>query len=180
MTSQCIGTSKLINTLVSGRNTRSYHRYDGPIDRYSSQSDFSDGAATTWYFREVCSSQHPIKISRTIQSTFFREKKIWNHANPFTELGDSEYQRASRGWGGPPPRILQLVTNLTKCLTCLMFFFKNGLLCNGFGRFSGWSCCHPAWLLWSFWNSLPISLIARRIFMLFRKWWFWVVKHQQV
>ena len=117
MTSQCIGTSKLINTLVSGRNTRSYHRYDGPIDRYSSQSDFSDGAATTWYFREVCSSQHPIKISRTNQATFFKELSFWANANRFTELGARRYQRASTGWGGgPPPRILQLVVNLTKCL----------------------------------------------------------------
>ena len=87
MTAQCIGTSKLINSLVSGRNMNSYHRYDGPIGQYSPQSDFSDGAATNRYFREVCSSVHPIKISRRNQATFFREKKIWNHANSFTELG---------------------------------------------------------------------------------------------
>ena len=102
MTSQCIGTSKLINTLVSGRNTNSYHRYDGRIDQYSPQSDFSDGAATTWYFREVCSSQHPIKISGTIQATFFREKKNWIHANSFTELGDRSCERGSACWGGSP------------------------------------------------------------------------------
>ena len=84
----CIGTSKLINTLVSGRNVDSYHRYDGPIDQYSPQSDFSDGAATNRYFREVCSSQHPIKISFAAKATFFGGENIWNHANSFTELGD--------------------------------------------------------------------------------------------
>ena len=49
----------------------SYHRYDGPIGQYSSQSDFSDGAATNWHFREVCSSQHPKKISTCIEATYF-------------------------------------------------------------------------------------------------------------
>ena len=88
MTAQCTGTSKLINTLVSGRNMDSYHRYDGPIGQYSPQSDFSDGAATNRYFREVCSSQHPIKISRPAKATFFGGENIWNHANRFTELGD--------------------------------------------------------------------------------------------
>ena len=37
---------------------------------------FSDGAATNWHFREVCSSQHPQKISRCIEATFFGRKKI--------------------------------------------------------------------------------------------------------
>ena len=109
MTSQCIRTSKLINTLVSDRNMCSYHRYDGPIDQYSSQSDFSDGAATNWYFREVCSSQHPKKISRWIEATFFGRKRIWIHANPFTELGDIFPAGASVCWGGVPssnPRTL--------------------------------------------------------------------------
>ena len=85
MTSQCIGTSKLINTLVSERNMCSYHRYDGPIGQYSPQSDFSDGAATNSHFREVCSSQHLKKISRCVGATFFGRKKNWIHANPITE-----------------------------------------------------------------------------------------------
>ena len=76
MTSQCIGTSKLINTLVSERNMCSYHRYDGPIGQYSPQSDFSDEAATNWHFLEVCSSQHPKKISGRVEATFFGRKKF--------------------------------------------------------------------------------------------------------
>ena len=85
MTSQCIGTSKLINTLVSERNMCSYHRYDGPIGQYPAQRDFSDGAATNRHFREVCSSQHPQKISNPAKATFFGRKKIWIHVNPITE-----------------------------------------------------------------------------------------------
>ena len=122
MTSQCIGTSKLINTLVSGRNTCSYHRYDGPIDRYSSQSDFSDGAATTGYFREVCSSQHPIKIFLHVKATFFRGIFFWNHANSFTELGVRRCERGSSYWGVPlleSQDLSKLSTNLTKCLTSI-------------------------------------------------------------
>ena len=107
MTAQCIGTSKLINTLVSGRNMDSYHRYDGPIGQYSPQSDFSDGAATNRYFREVCSSQHPIKISFAAKATFFRRKTFWNHENSFTELGDRVCVNPSTDWGGSPfPSIL--------------------------------------------------------------------------
>ena len=45
---------------------------------------FSDGAATNRHFREVCSSQHPQKISKTAKATFFGRKKIWIHANPIT------------------------------------------------------------------------------------------------
>ena len=117
MTHQCIGTSKLINTLVSGRNTSSYHRYDGPVDQHSPQSDFSDGAATNRYFRGVCSIQHPIKILFAKQATFSGRKKFWIHANSFTELGVTGDQRGSACWGGPPPRILQPIVNLTRCLT---------------------------------------------------------------
>ena len=76
MTSQCIGTSKLINTLVSERNMCSYHRYDGPIGQYPAQRDFSDGAATNRHFREVCSSQHPQKISNAAKATFLDGKKF--------------------------------------------------------------------------------------------------------
>ena len=46
---------------------------------------FSDGAATNRHFREVCSSQHPQKISNAAKATFFGRKKIWIHANPITE-----------------------------------------------------------------------------------------------
>ena len=102
MTSECVGTSKLINTLVSERNICSYHRYDGPIGQYSSQSDFSDGAATNWHFQEVCSSQHPKKISRRAESTFFGRKKNWIHANPITELGARGSPGASVWRGGSP------------------------------------------------------------------------------
>ena len=88
MTSQCTGTSKLINTLVSGRNMDCYHRYDGPIGQYSPQSDFSDGAATNRYFQEVCSNLHHIKISLPSKATFLGGEIFWNHANRITELGE--------------------------------------------------------------------------------------------
>ena len=102
MTAQCIGTSKLINTLVSGRNMDSYHRYDGPIGQYSPQSDFSDGAATNRYFQEVCSNLHPIKISLSSKATFFGGKIFWNHANRITELGERWCRTSSVCWGGSP------------------------------------------------------------------------------
>ena len=56
---------------------------------------FSDGAATNRHFREVCSSQHPQKISNAAKATFFGRKKIWIHANPITELGARGGLRAS-------------------------------------------------------------------------------------
>ena len=46
---------------------------------------FSDGAATNRHFREVCSSQHPQKISKTAKATFFGRKFFWIHVNPITE-----------------------------------------------------------------------------------------------
>ena len=46
---------------------------------------FSDGAATNRHFREVCSSQHPKKITFAVKATFFGRKKIWIHVNPITE-----------------------------------------------------------------------------------------------
>ena len=90
MASQCIGTSKLINTLVSERNMCSYHRYDGPIGQYSSQSDFSDGAATNRHFWEVCSSQHPQKIWKGARATFFEGKKIWPSFKKMPQAGHSQ------------------------------------------------------------------------------------------
>ena len=62
-----------------------FHRYHGPRAQYPAQGDFGDGAATNWHFREVCSSQHPQKISNAAKATFFRRKQIWIHANPITE-----------------------------------------------------------------------------------------------
>ena len=50
----------------------SYHRYDGPIDQYPGQGDFGDGAATKWYFREVSSSQNPIKNYLQIKLLFLK------------------------------------------------------------------------------------------------------------
>ena len=121
MTSQCIGTSKLINTLVSERNMCSYHRYDGPIGQYSSQSDFSDGAATNRHFREVCSSQHPQKISRDVKATFFGRKKIGFMS--IRSLSKKLHGRTEPRCGGGVPLsdfadLSTLSVNLTKCLTC--------------------------------------------------------------
>ena len=72
-----------------------FHRYHGPRGQYPAQGDFGDGAATNWHFREVCSSQHPKKISKGVEATFFGRKKIWIHANPITELGARGVQQAS-------------------------------------------------------------------------------------
>ena len=65
---------------------------------------FSDGAATNRHFREVCSSQHPQKISNAAKATFFGRKKIWIHANPITEQKVTWSTTASVCGGGPPLR----------------------------------------------------------------------------
>ena len=63
---------------------------------------FSDGAATNRHFREVCSSQHPKKISRCVEATFFGRKKNWIHVNPITQQKVTWSQRASVWRGGSP------------------------------------------------------------------------------
>ena len=63
---------------------------------------FCAGAATNRHFREVCSSQHPQKISRCIKATFFGRKKIWIHVNPITEQKVTWSPTASVWRGGVP------------------------------------------------------------------------------
>ena len=66
---------------------------------------FSDGAATNRHFREVCSSQHPKKITFAAKATFFGRKKIgfMQIRSLSSELEDVHHPRCAGG--GPPPRI---------------------------------------------------------------------------
>ena len=95
-----------INVLTSfhpGINWLSvFHRYHGPRAQYPAQGDFDDGLSTTRLFRGASSSPNPPKISRTVNSTFFRQLLFWVNANPFTELGASFPPRGSVCWGGSP------------------------------------------------------------------------------
>ena len=54
------------------------------------------------HFREVCSSQHPQKISKPAKAIFFGRKKIWIHANPITEQKVTWSPTASVWRGGSP------------------------------------------------------------------------------
>ena len=53
-------------------------------------------------FERFVAANTPQKISYRIEATFFGRKKIWTHANPFTELGARGYPGASVWRGGSP------------------------------------------------------------------------------
>ena len=80
------------------------HRPQNSYESTLEYPRFSDGAATNRHFREVCSSQHPQKISKGVEATFFG--RIFFGFMQIRSLSSEVDGRTEPrcGGGGPPPR----------------------------------------------------------------------------
>ena len=80
---------------------------------------FSDGAATNWYFQDICSSQNPKKISRPVEATFFG-RIFFGFMQIRSLSSELEGCQEPRCGGGVPlsefSDLSKLSVNLTKCL----------------------------------------------------------------